>query len=159
MLNRFRVGLCLILLLSLTAGCFQKNPSAPGKVSGKVTYGGKVVPAGNIAFHHPDKGTYRSTLDSDGTYAITDVPTGEMVVTVETESVNPSKKQPTYGGDKGSNMYKERLAAEQKKGTAAARTPPQTYLKIPAKYANTKTSPLTMTIVAGRQVKEFDLTD
>jgi hypothetical protein len=157
MINRFRVGLCFILLLGLTAGCFQKNPNAPGRVSGKVKYGGKAVPAGNIAFHHPDKGTYRSTLDSDGTYAITDVPTGEMVVTVETESVNPSKKKPTYGGDKGSKMYQERMAAE--KGTAAARVAPQTYLKIPAKYANTKTSPLTMTIVAGRQVKEFDLTD
>jgi hypothetical protein len=42
---------------------------------------------------------------------------------------------------------------------AAGRVAPQTYLKIPAKYANTRTSPLTMTIVAGRQVKEFDLTD
>jgi hypothetical protein len=157
MTNRFRVGLCFILLLAFTAGCFHKNPSAPGSISGKVTYGGKAVPAGNIAFHHPDKGTYRSTLDSDGTYSITDVPTGEMVVTVETESVNPSKKKATYGGDKSSKMYQERLAAE--KGTAAARTPPQTYLKIPAKYANTKTSPLTMTVVAGRQVKAFDLTD
>jgi hypothetical protein len=159
MINRFRIGLCFVLLLGLTAGCVHKNPSAPGTVSGKVTSGGKVVPAGNIAFHHPDKGTYRSTLDSDGTYAITDLPTGELVVTVETESVNPGKKAPTYGGDKGSKMYQERLAAEQKKGMAAARTPPQTYVKIPAKYANSKTSPLKATIVAGRQVKEFDLTD
>src|SRR4051812_14883480 len=108
----YRLALVVALALGLVAGCV-KNRQAPAKVSGSVTYKGNPVPAGNIAFHS-DKGTYRASLGEDGTYEIADVPIGELVVTVETGSYDPNKKAPDYGGGKGSKMYAQRIAAEQK---------------------------------------------
>jgi len=158
MLIKIRTGLLLALFLGLAAGC-AKNPAAPGRVSGTVKYKGQALPAGNIYFHSQGKGSYRATLAADGTYEITDIPAGEMVVTVETESLNPSKKAPTYGGGKGAQMYAERMAAEKKAGRTIAAEAAVPYVKIPEKYAKEKTSPLTATIKAGKQVMSFDLTD
>src|SRR5262249_49180718 len=140
------------LCLGLALGC-NKNTQAPAKVSGRVTYKGKALPSGSIAFNSTDKDkpAYASPIGKDGTYQITDLPTGEMVVTVETESANPKKDVPSYGGGKGDKMYAERIAAEQKTGGAMmAKGVPPEYMKIPPKYNNPKTSPLTVTIKAGR---------
>jgi len=148
--------LCLVVLFGLIAGC-TTNPLAPARVSGKVTYKGAAVPAGNIVFHSQDQGSYRCALTTDGSYEIRDVPKGPMVVTVETESVNPNKKVQGYGSDKGAKDYQARMAAEGK--AASEKMPDQTYLKIPGKYAVAQTSPLNVTLEAGSNTHSFDLTD
>jgi hypothetical protein len=156
-MSKFRLGLLVALVLGLVAGC-AKNPQAPAKVSGSVTYKGNPVTAGNVTFHSQDKGSYNTSLSPDGTYKITDVPKGELVVTVETESANPDKKTPDYGRGKGSKMYAERMAKEKAMGSPMGQ-PAGKYLKIPAKYATPKDSPLKVTLEAGKQVKDFELTD
>jgi len=156
---KFRLGLCVLLALGLMAGCSQPNPSAPGRISGQVTLNGSPLPGGNITFHSDGKGTYRSPIGSDGTYEVTDMPTGSMAVTVETESINPANKPPAYTGSGGKmdKMAAERMAAEKRQGASVKSSSGQ-YKRIPTKYTNPKTSPLTVTIEAGRQVKEFELT-
>jgi hypothetical protein len=140
-------------------GC-AKNPQAPAKVSGQVTYKGAPVPAGNIVFHSEDKGSYNCALGTDGTYEIVDIPTGELIVTVDNEFLNPKTRPPDYGGGKGAALYAERVAAERKagmmiKGPEASGQ----YVKIPSKYHSSKTSPLSVTVEKGRQIKNFELTD
>jgi hypothetical protein len=169
---KFRLGLFVLLALVLAAGCHRTN--APSKVSGKVTYKGQPVKAGNIIFHSEDSGSYPASLNQDGTYEIVDVPMGAMTVTVETEFLNPDKRTPGYpgmgglrsgvgqGAAKGAAMDKERVAAERKAGVGgplskedmAAR-----YVKVPLKYGLPRSSPLKVTLEAGKQVKDFDLTD
>jgi hypothetical protein len=153
---KIRLGLCTALSLGLLAGCFNsRSPQAEGRISGQVKYKGTPVPGGSILFHTDGKGVYGSPIQADGTYEVRDLPTGTLVVTVETESANPAKKAPEYGGDKGAKMYAERMKAEGR--VAAEKSKVGEYRKIPEKYANPKRSPLTVEIVAGRQVKDFDL--
>jgi hypothetical protein len=156
---KLRLGLYLALSLGLVAGCSSgKNPEAPARVSGVVTYQGKPLPGGMIAFHPAGKAPYSSAIGADGTYEVVDLPAGEMAVTVETESVNPDRKSQTYGGAIGERMKAERLKAEGKAGTMPQQ-PTGRYRKIPSQYANAKTSPLTLTLEAGRQVKPIELKD
>src|SRR2546421_12867772 len=82
----------LCLALALVFGCSKRNPNAPASVNGKVTYKGAAVPAGTITFN-AKAGKYTTSLSTDGTYSSSDLPIGEMVVTVETESVQ--------GGERG----------------------------------------------------------
>ncbi len=149
------LGAAALLALPLV-GCTH-NPQAPARVGGRITYKGSPVPAGTVMFHTPDKGIYPGPLNAEGTYEILDVPTGELVVTVETETINPKKKAPDYAGGKGAKMYAERVAAEG--NTAALKAPPQQYVRIPPKYADPKQSPLRATLQAGRQSQDFTLTD
>src|SRR5262249_49163181 len=107
-----RLALLAALMTTLMTGCAKKAP-APARISGLVTYNNRPIPGGTIIFHSTDLGSYPSTLGTDGTYQVTDLPAGELVVTVETESVNPKKAPPTYGGSKGAQMYLERMKAER----------------------------------------------
>ena len=152
---KLRRLLWFALFAGLLTGC-TANPQAPARITGTVTYKGSPVPAGTVVFHTENMGLYASPLKADGTYEVHDVPKGAFVVTVETESVNPKKKAKDYGG-KGDKGYQERIAAEG--NSAANKAPPQTYVQIPSKYANAKTSGLSVTAEAGSQAHDFTLTD
>jgi len=150
-----RLFLCIFLVLGICSGCGPKNPNAPTQVTGSVIYKGEKLKAGVITFHNP-KGIVTIPLREDGTFSAVDLPDGEVVVTVETESLNPKKAKKTYGGAKG------------KGSTAYAPTgiaPPSTamgsehYVKIPAKYGRAAESPLKVTLGKGKQKKDFELTD
>jgi hypothetical protein len=159
-MRTLQIGLTAALLLCLAAGC-ARNPNAPAKISGRVMYKGNPVPGGTITLHSEGKGSYSRELAEDGTYEFADIPTGTLTVTVDTEQLNPKKKAPDYGGAIGNKMYAERVAAEQKMGrNIAPKGQSQgNYVKIPLKYSSSKTSPLTVDIQSGRQVKEFELSD
>src|SRR5438132_935181 len=95
-----RLGLLLLLVLTLMAGCGQKS-NTPAHVSGKVTYKGQPVPGGDLAFHSPDKGVAHTFLKSDGTYELAQVPTGTLKVTIDTEFLNPNQHKGAYPGMQG----------------------------------------------------------
>ncbi len=153
----FRIALCATAFLAVLAGCSKTSPHAPARVSGRVTYNGKAVPGGNITFHSEGKGSFAGALDDNGTFEITDLPTGPMVVTVETESLNPKTAAPSYGGDK---MSKMREMMQKKMGVNAAAAAAKVYRKIPRKYADRKTSPLNnVNVESGRNSYEFELKD
>jgi hypothetical protein len=145
----------LVILAVAVLGC-SKNSIAPAKVSGSVSYKGQPIKGGTMQFHGPDGVAYNALLSSDGTYTATDIPEGELVVTIETESANPAKKTAAQGPDAAKRMSGGQKAPE---GRGSGPDPVQFYTKIPAKFANAKTSPITVTVKSGRQVKDIELTD
>lgn len=151
-----RFALLALLTFTLVSGCGPKNRTAPARVNGTVRYKGETVPGGNITFHSKDKGSYNSSIGRDGSYSVVDVPDGEMVVTVETESINPNRKVRSLG-PQADKMYAERMAAEGR--SAMEKMPAEAYKKVPTKYGDPKTSTLKATLTAGKQSKDFDLTD
>jgi hypothetical protein len=115
-----------------------------GSVTGKVTYKGQPLPGGTVVFH-PAKGKPAAgTIQADGTYAIQGVPPGLVVVTIETESVKA-------GPDKGPKLKPPAKDKEPTPGGGKAAR----YVAIPRLYGDVKTSPLRLTVQAGKQV--FDI--
>lgn len=155
-MRRLSLFWAAIVLSAVAIGCTNRNPNAPASVSGHIHYKGNPVPAGVVTFHVGDKGSYTGHLRADGAYEISDVPVGEAVVTVDTEIYNPKKKGAReYGDGKGAADYAQRVAMEK----PMKETPPAQYMALPAKYLTRKDSPLKATVEAGKQTKDFDLTD
>src|SRR5712672_1544874 len=97
-----RLSLVVPLLLVLVLGCNKANPNAPASVKGKVKYKDSLVTAGTVIFHPSEGGAFfRCIIKPDGTYSQTDLTTGDMAVTIETDSANKDRKMPTYGGGRG----------------------------------------------------------
>jgi hypothetical protein len=158
--------------LTFAFGCGSKNPNAPANVRGKVLYNGKPVTGGTIFFHTAEQGTFSGGISPDGTYDLTDLVTGDMIVTVDTESINPDRKQQVYDGStsKGSGkqaMYGNKTASGPKTGKVSEASPVPSdaptsrvvYLKIPAKYSDKTQSNLKVTLSNGSNKNNFDLTD
>jgi hypothetical protein len=144
------VPLCLSLVL--VVGCKKKNRNARASVFGQVTCEGTPVPAGTITFH-PKQGKckYVVCLRPDGSYSTTDLPIGEMVVTVETESVQP--KQMT-------EVLRARMAKSMGPTPDFARFQKAEYVKIPVMYSDPDTSPLQANLQHGKNDGlNFDLTE
>jgi len=147
--------------MSFAVGC-GTNTNTPASVSGKVTYKGQLVTAGMLTYHMKEGGTYTRGISADGTYKIPDLPAGEAVVVIETESANPAKKKDEYKG--GSGKFK---GAAPPGGKALQSSPPPegvtggggggAYVEIPQKYGSAKTSPLRTTLQTGSQTRDFDL--
>ena len=159
-----RLGLVAILVLSVPAffgGCSSKKEA---KVSGKVTYNGKPVTGGKMMFHPSAAGgqTYTGEINSDGTFTFVGVPTGEMKVTIDTDSYKNTQtgyemKMP--GGMKPpADVMKPPPGVKMDKPDLQMDKMP-VYVKIPAKYADVKTTTLTWNIEKGSQSKDLNLTD
>ena len=156
-----RLILLLPLALVFVAGC--SSPASVGsKVSGKVTYNGKVVPAGSITFYAPEGGGIYTYSLLEGEYSGSDMPAAEMVVSIETESANPKGRGNTsydkagkQGGDP--NDYRAKMQAMGKVPEGPANK--GEYVKIPAKYGSKATSPLKVTLTRGSNKHNFELTD
>jgi hypothetical protein len=141
----------LILFGACVLGC-TKNAAAPCRVSGSLSYKGTPIKAGSMSFVTPDGTSYSAQISTDGTYTATDLPAGEMVVIVNTEGVNPANTAP-----KGKDAQRRMNAQQQP--AANVEKPQVHYVKVPEKYRNAKTSPLTVTLKPGRQVHNIDLED
>jgi hypothetical protein len=148
-----------LALLSLGVGVLGcsggGNPNAPARVSGSISYKGQPIKAGTMSFVTTGGIAHNALISADGTYTATDIPVGEMVVVIETESINPKKTTPASQNTKEAKMRMQMMQP----GPASVEKASDHYIKIPAKYGNAKTSPLTVTLTAGRQVQNFDLTD
>lgn len=152
MISKIRLLLVAPLLLLPLAGCTKGNKNANAHVVGKVTYKGAAVTGGNMLFHAEGAGLTPVLLKPDGTYEGTDLPLGDVIVTIETEILNPDKKTPTYGGGgrQGGTSPAPEGATQGQKGT---------YVKIPSKYSDKLTSPLKRTLKSGTQTWDIELSD
>jgi len=85
-------GGCLALLLTLVAaGCGR----TVGDVSGQVTYKGTPVVMGSVVFFGSDGIPHTGQIETDGTYAVSDVPAGTVYVAV----LSPDPGPPLRPGD------------------------------------------------------------
>jgi hypothetical protein len=163
-----RFLLALPLLLLIVAGC-GKSSQTPCSVYGKVTYKGQPVTGGTISFCRTQeelKGGYGYPIKADGTYEGSSMPAEEYVVVIETESLNPNRKTPTYqpkgmrtkdGAKMDANSYRKKM---QEMGKMPAVSEEQgTFVQIPKKYSDKKTSPLKAKLESRKNEVNFDLTD
>jgi hypothetical protein len=156
--------LCTMLfapaLLALVApGCGTTNPVAPASISGSVTLKGKPVTGGSVQFYTQSGTPYSASIAADGTYSVADIPLGETIVCVETESINPvhkaSKGKEAAGRE--AMMGGRQAPSGQGGGGGGSKSEEGKYVEIPKKYSNPKTSPLTLNVKNGRQVHNIEL--
>jgi len=124
------------LVVGLTAGCGQ-GP-ATGEVSGTVTYDGKVVEDGSIAFYPENgKGSATGGAITGGKYSVSKVPVGTAKVRIS--------------GAK--NIKEHKMSYDEK-----APPPPVTSDELlPPKYSDEKITELKYDVKSGVQTKDFEL--
>jgi hypothetical protein len=170
MASKYRLLLFAPLLAGLLLiGC--KSSSTPARVEGKVTYKGTPVTGGTITFHPVGgevSGNYQCIIKGDATYYQEQMPSGEMIVTVETETINPNPKdrpkdaQMMGAQDKMMGADPKMMLNKMKemgKAPADAGQTTGSYVPIPLKYADVKTSTLKTTLNKGKNSYSPDLQD
>jgi hypothetical protein len=132
--------LVLLLLAALIAGpgCARKRTTT---IHGTVTYQGAPVIAGAIYFHGPGDRMAMGNLGEDGTFTATDVPLGEVRVSLQVRDPGAYAQQMKDSPN--------RPAANAKGGGRPGVT------SVPAKYADPSTSGLKYAIDA--QTQELDV--
>jgi hypothetical protein len=139
------------VLLILVAGCGGTSKST-ADVSGTVTIDGAPVTGGNMQFVAKDGPTFHVTIREDGTFSQSELQPGDYVVTVETESINPAKKAPVYGGAQGTkSSNKASPIPPDAAGAGGGAT--GTYVPVPKKYGDPKKSDLKATLEKGKNDK------
>ena len=127
-------------------------------VEGTITYKSKPIPAGNMNFYSSDGTNYSALLNRDGTYTVTNLPEGEYVITIETETLKPNQPAPT---GKSAQMYMKQgyggREAPAEMGPAPKKD--EMYVRVPEKYGKKASSPLTAKLHSGRNVVPVELTD
>ena len=91
-------SLLLICPVLAVIGCGPSDNKS--KVSGTITYKGEGLKAGNIYLTSDAGGSYSSPIQPDGTYTITDVPIGNYIAIIETETINPDRPTGAAPGGK-----------------------------------------------------------
>lgn len=128
-----RIRCCLLLLMLAIVGCGDgrvKLPTAP--VTGTVTYQGKPLSSGNIAFFHPSGQAAGAKLEADGTFKLSAFQ-GSNKIAIECNEP---------ASDTGRRMGKRPKSL------------------IPERYVNYTTSGLTLEVKPGeKNTAEFTLTD
>ncbi len=134
-----RLNVLALLAASLAvAGC----GGSTGSVTGKVTYKGKTLTSGKVTFVSETNSAF-APIQPDGTYSIPKVPTGKVVITVETPkahqtmAMDPSKMG---GGPSG-----------------PVEPPKNPEVEAPVRYADPKTSPLNYEVKSGTQTYDIVL--
>jgi len=132
------------------AGC-GSHPR--GRIHGVITYQGKPVTFGTVTFFGLDNMTYMADLNPDGTYSMAGVPQGTVRVCVQQPPPRPTPR-PLSPGSRGPDPEEGKKAK-----LAAAPKPPagDQGPRIPAKYADPKTSGLSLELTGPDQEWSVDL--
>lgn len=161
------LGMCMLAMIAaLALGC-----GSTGSLEGNVTYKDKPVTGGLIACVASDGKSFPGSLNADGSYRCPNLPPGEYVVTIKTFAIkatdfDQSSKEmmEKMGLDSSSaksgdqlDMAKLKLKMKDKFKDVTAKE--SLHVSIPAKYADAKTSGLTVTITSGPQKQDFTLSD
>ena len=128
----------LAALLALAAtGC-----GGHGDVSGKVTYKGKALVWGTVQFEGSDKMVKQDNINSDGTYSISGVATGEAKAAVS--SINPKSSD---------------FQVRQAEGRPPPKPRPEVkgWFPIPAEYQDLSKPRLTYTVKSGQNTIDIEL--
>jgi hypothetical protein len=126
--------------LLLLVGC---GPST-GTITGKVTYDDKPLTSGTVMFLADDNRSFPSSISSDGTYKVENVPLGHVRITVAAGGGGAKIEAPRGFGKIPKGAPTEAFKAY--KGATA-----RSGVSIPMRYANPDQSGLSTTVVAGSQ--------
>jgi hypothetical protein len=161
-------GVLTVLIISI--GCNSGNPDAPCRIEGKVTYNGNPVTGGLVYFHQSDGTKFSLPIFANGTYS-GELKEGTYTVTVDTESINPNRKEDPkarggpgamYGGagaNKGAAAANEAKYKQQGSPAPKDAGPQAAYMKIPAKYENPSSSGLSLTPKRGKNEYNITMSD
>jgi hypothetical protein len=144
------------LLLACAAGC----GSDQGRVSGQVRYNNKPLPGGLLTFVPTDttKRPVAAAIDENGRYSAS-VPLGEVRIAVDNRELQaverPIGALPPPGGIK--LPAAEKQGGEAKASPSAKKRPPGTYVPIPTKYYDVRTSDQSYTVQSGPQPHDVEL--
>jgi hypothetical protein len=148
--------IAVALLLAGVAGC----GSGQGRVSGQVLYNKKPLPGGLLTFVPTDttKRPVAAAIDENGHYNAT-VPLGEVRIAVDNRELQAAERPigalPPPGGIKLPAAEKQGGAA--KESPSAQKRPPGTYVPIPSKYYDVRTSELSYTVHSGSRPHDVEL--
>jgi hypothetical protein len=127
-LRFWKVGLALMGLIAVTAGCSSDDKRLT--VKGTVTIDGQPVTQGRVQFYGPNNQFSTAGIDPDGTFIATDVIPGDLRVAVVDPSTSVKLPPPSE---------KDSSASKSTRSAPKSRT-------IPAKYQNADTSGLVYNI-------------
>ena len=147
----------LLVGLAVIISCKQADPvyhpgGGGGDVSltGKVTLKGEPLPGGVLTMHAADdpKKTVPATLKRDGTYQFASALEGDVVFTLETESIKGQDVSQIFSKAKGKDS-----PGPQHDGMNLM----PKYVPVDKKYNSVKTSGLKATLTKGANTKDFEL--
>jgi hypothetical protein len=139
------VGVLFVLTVTLVPLYYWMNlPPARGTISGTVMYNGAPLPGGRITFHPEGKGKapQSALIDANGKYTVKGCLTGPAKITLETFAP-PPKTAPVKDGP----------AIVKPSGNPE--TVVTNNIKLLPEYNDPKASPLSYTVTAGSQSKDF----
>jgi hypothetical protein len=171
-MNAFR-GMLLALLLG-GAVCADERPEkgkdpaeapAGAEVSGTVTLNGKPLPAGWICFHGKAGKEVRIAF-ADGKYQLKNAPTGEIKITIDTDSIRAMAEvlrdrwqalETRASLLKAAKKEDAELAKQIEETKRRVKVTFEKFVKIPAKYGQKETTPLTLSVKKGSQNADIKL--
>ena len=141
--NVLRFGWLLVSMsLAGVCGC-----SRTAKVTGKVTYQGRLVTYGSVIFFSPDKTVRSAAIEPDGSYTVEGVPRGTVQIAVI--SRDPSKGRSVVRGRKP--VY------PGQKGAGSPETAVKGWFPLPPKFEVPGAAALSCTVDSGRVGYDIDL--
>jgi hypothetical protein len=144
---------CALAVLVLVAGC-----AAKGNVTGKVSYKGKLLPAGTVTFITEKGGaTFDAQIQEDGTYTVTKVPAGPAKILVKAYELPKMPARPGPAGQMTGGPPPGALPEGVKSPYPDLKAEAEKVVKIPDKYADAGKSDLTYTVTSGAQTHDIDL--
>jgi hypothetical protein len=146
---------CFVVSLGCTGG---PKRAATASLSGKITYKNQPVTAAALIFHPADGNSPPVTatiVGTNGEYEVAGLPVGDLKLTVDAEPYNNKKPQKEQRGAKG----RENKMSPTPKDRSGSKPFEGTYMPLPKKYAEASTTTLTVTVKAGKNNKDFELTD
>jgi hypothetical protein len=142
-----------LLLLGFAAAVFAAGCGEPkGTVTGVVKYKDKIVKGGTVTFvSKSGKASGSSSIAEDGTYTVSNIPVGEVQISVETSSMKPS------GMDVGHKYQPPKEAPPEAAAGLGGGKSKDRYVAIPESYADPMRSGLAYTVQVGQQEHPIDL--
>jgi hypothetical protein len=135
-----------VLSLICASGCGGGKSAKGNTLTGKVTYRDEPLTGGSITLQSPDgKAQFKATIAPDGGYTIGGATTGEMIVTIETESIK-GKTGVSYQAPPGRTAPEMGMKLEK-------------YVEIPRSYGDPSSSPLRVTVKKGSNKANFNLNE
>jgi hypothetical protein len=157
--SRVRLWLALaVSLLAVSAGCSSK-----GTVSGKVLFQGKPLTGGMVQIINAKTGSLSSPIGEDGSYQFTDVPAGEVKVSVTGPAPEPEGRDLPPGLDMAKIRESNPGVSDEGIMSKMGMRPPSrgksraVAVSLPEKYSNPDESGLTFTVTGGSQTHDITL--